>query len=581
MKAKRGWIAAGLALTVLTTGAAPARRSKPTASAAARPRLALVLVVDGLSWSVVDQNRERLHGGLGRLLREGLVETGCTYRHFITETAPGHAALATGAPPRVTGIVANFWYEPAAGGGLQSIDAVSDPKAPAAGYGPGRLLVPTLADRLLAKSPGSRVVSISGKYRSAILLAGKDRRHSVYWLDPKTATFLTTPYYDAGSPAQAAARRIVAKLNEDSSLAALQKRFGAAWTRAGESEMAPAPQAELVRFQLPSLGRLFPHPLAAQKGGYAGGFYLSPYADELLADLTLALLGDETLALGKRDETDVLAVSFSTFDHLSHRYGPESAEALDALERIDRAIARILAALDAKAPGSSVVALSSDHGFLPIRDVRRPIVRTEPGEDPTIPHGRLLLDRFAGTLNQELVRSLCLDPASRPVGGVEKWLLFYDPKAFPARTVEGPCGAAGREIGPKDVDAALPAALKTAFRDSIDSVLLASDRARWSETDPATEFVRNTFQAGRSGDAFLVPHRGEMMHWDADTRGTDHGSTHEYDIHVPLIFWGAAFSHADAGEPTTPYDLAPTLASLLGIDLPDAVGKSRVQAKGR
>jgi len=104
--------------------------------------------------------------------------------------------------------------------------------------------------------------------------------------------------------------------------------------------------------------------------------------------------------------------------------------------------------------------------------------------------------------------------------------------------------------------------------------------ARWSDRDPVAEAARNTFRADRSGDAFLVPHPGELMHFDADTRGSDHGSPHAYDAHVPLIFRGAAFPPGEAAGATTPYDLAPTLAALLGVDLPDAAGKSRVSATG-
>jgi hypothetical protein len=543
--------------------------------------------VDGLSWDALAASRAVLRGGLGRLLREGLVETGCRYRHFVTETAPGHAALATGAPPRVTGIVANSWYERAPADGLEYVDAVSEPGSTAergspARYGPGRLLAPTLPDRLVAKTPGSRVVSISGKYRSAILMAGRDRRHSVHWLDPRTASFVTAPYYDAGSGWQRAAARVVSKLDEAGSPAALEKRFGASWTRVPDPLVKFVSPAEILRFQIPVLGRLFPHPLAQQKGGYAGAFTMSPYADEHLADLAIALLADDELALGRRDATDVLAVSFSTLDHLAHRYGPESAEAADSLERIDRAIGRVLSAIDERLPkGAAVVALSSDHGFLPIRDVRRPVTRTEVGEDPTIPHGRLVLDRFPEALSREIDRSLCLDPTARPIRAVEKWLLYYEPAALPARSVEGSCGPGGREIYLRDVDAALPAALERAFPGSFLSVLAASERARWKDRDPVAEAARNTFRADRSGDAFLVPREGEMMHWDADTRGADHGSPHEYDVHVPMIFLGSAFRHADASEATTPYDLAPTLASLLGVDLPDAVGKSRVPAGGR
>jgi arylsulfatase A-like enzyme len=57
-------------------------------------------------------------------------------------------------------------------------------------------------------------------------------------------------------------------------------------------------------------------------------------------------------------------------------------------------------------------------------------------------------------------------------------------------------------------------------------------------------------------------------------RGSGHGTHHEYDIHVPLIFWGGPFAARRSEEASTPYDVAPTLASLLQTRLPDATGRA-------
>jgi arylsulfatase A-like enzyme len=52
-----------------------------------------------------------------------------------------------------------------------------------------------------------------------------------------------------------------------------------------------------------------------------------------------------------------------------------------------------------------------------------------------------------------------------------------------------------------------------------------------------------------------------------------HGTHHEYDIHVPLVFWGAGVKAGSSDAPATPYDLAPTVGLWLGVTLPDAVGR--------
>jgi arylsulfatase A-like enzyme len=44
-----------------------------------------------------------------------------------------------------------------------------------------------------------------------------------------------------------------------------------------------------------------------------------------------------------------------------------------------------------------------------------------------------------------------------------------------------------------------------------------------------------------------------------------HGAPHNYDSHVPLIFWGAAFKPGRHEGFVRTVDLAPTLAQALGV----------------
>jgi arylsulfatase A-like enzyme len=308
--------------------------------------------------------------------------------------------------------------------------------------------------------------------------------------------------------------------------------------------------------------------------GYYESLYISPAPDDLVADLALAFLQDDSLRLGRGDAPDMLLLSFSAQDVVSHSYGNESEEELDVLRRLDLHLGRLLAALERLDPARSiVVALSADHGFLVIPEAERK-------RDKSFVGGRLVnSDRtkpnFLDRLNVFLDDELCLDPAARPVYASEGWNLMYARGALPLKTIEGKCGAPGRPVTAADVDNALVDVIGRFYKQEIQEVLLVSQRDRWLATDPATEFARNDFDSERSGDAFLVPRPGVIMHWDP-ARGSGHGSHYDYDTHVPLIFWGAAFRPAESPEDTTPYDLAPTVADLLGIALPDAVGRSRV-----
>ena len=206
------------------------------------PKLAVVISVDGLGFSRLEEYRPWFTAGLKRLLDEGYVERAARYQHLNTETGPGHAALGTGAPPRVTGIVTNSWFEAGEDGSLRTVYCTDqrDPAAPDGTArvvpGPGNLRVPTLGDRLVETRKGARVVSLSAKDRGAIFLAGRERAHSVYWYDKETGRFVSSAAYDPPS----AIRLAVRKFNETKAGTMLPGRFGLVWKRWDGPAPSPA-----------------------------------------------------------------------------------------------------------------------------------------------------------------------------------------------------------------------------------------------------------------------------------------------------------------------------------------------------
>jgi len=61
--------------------------------------------------------------------------------------------------------------------------------------------------------------------------------------------------------------------------------------------------------------------------------------------------------------------------------------------------------------------------------------------------------------------------------------------------------------------------------------------------------------------------------------GTDHASPYNYDTHVPLALYGLPFQTGTYRTSVEPIDLAPTLASLLGINAPThSVGRVLTEA---
>lgn len=562
-------------------------RPAPGSPGASAPKLGVVISVDGLSWARLEGYRPWYVAGLKRLLDEGHVERAARYRHLNTETGPGHASLGTGAPPRVTGIVTNSWFEPGEDGSLHTVYCTDqpDPGAPAGSArvipGPGRLRVPTLGDRLVEARPGARVVSLSAKDRGAIFLAGRQKAHSVFWYDKETGRFVSSAAY---AP-PAAVRDAVRKFNATKAGTMLPGRFGLVWKKWAGAAPAPGPKplptpvpASVVqRYQYPAHGLGFDHDLSrfgtlptGDAPGYFGGIYRSPLVDELTADLALAILNDPAIELGHRDIPDLLCLSFSGHDPVSHDYGNESEEELDVLRRLDVQLGRLLEAFDANYPkGTVLVALSADHGFPLMPEVAKAIDRTSPGG--RIDVGRDTLDNFRERLNRMLDETLCLDRGVAPVHGMDGWNLYYGRAAFPAKSVAGACGPAGGAVTLADVDRVLPGLVKLVWGAEIEDVLLVSQVANWPDSS-ATAFVKNDFDKERSGDVILVPRPGVQTTYNPG-RGSMHGTHYEYDIHVPLVFWGAGVKAGAVDTPATPYDLAPTVARWLGVTLPQAVGR--------
>ena len=50
--------------------------------------------------------------------------------------------------------------------------------------------------------------------------------------------------------------------------------------------------------------------------------------------------------------------------------------------------------------------------------------------------------------------------------------------------------------------------------------------------------------------------------------GTGHGTAHEYDRHVPVVFMGPGIAPGTYDAPVGPEHIAPTLGALLGLDYP-------------
>ena len=90
-----------------------------------------------------------------------------------------------------------------------------------------------------------------------------------------------------------------------------------------------------------------------------------------------------------------------------------------------------------------------------------------------------------------------------------------------------------------------------------------------SAGDPLTRPSALSHYEGRSGDVKMLG----RAYWITSSSTTTHGTGHRYDTRVPVLLYGYGIKRGEYLEPAAPTDLAPTLAFLSNITLPDAAGR--------
>jgi hypothetical protein len=524
------------ALALALFAAAPAAASVPGL------RLVVVITVDQLR---PERIGSEFSGGLGRLVRQGRVFPDAVHDHALTETCPGHATILTGRYPAKAGIPGNSFFDPERS---RVVYCAEDPSPDAAvlgarppgegkvgGRSPRLLRVDALGDWLQAADPRSRVFSVAGKDRAAIMLGGQ-RPDGAWWFERKGEhLFTTSRYYQQSLPPW------ITAFNDPATgfLAGIPE----VWEHGSEGGV----RADDFAGEADRHSRTSPHPLRqGDPAELTERLFSSPFLDEATLALALTLVQREDLGLD--DVPDLLAIGLSATDVVGHLYGPYSLESQDALRRLDLALLAFLEALE-KRVGSDglLVVLTSDHGVLPL-----PEWLEARGEALCpVKGGRVGIDGIGLRLLARL--HLSFSPLRWP----RPWLLFAGGQI----AVDGPL-AAERRVPSQEV--ALAAKRYLEEKPGVAHVWTASEiHAGGSEL---ARLYRNSFDPERSGDLVVQVAEGCLIsRYDA---GTTHGSPYLYDRAVPLVFWGAGVERGTAPGVARTIDIAPTLAAALGLRAP-------------
>jgi predicted AlkP superfamily pyrophosphatase or phosphodiesterase len=503
----------GLVLPALT-GAQP---SSPAPTA--RPALVVFITIDQMRSDYFARFGPQLTAGLKRLRDGGAFFTEGVQDHAITETAPGHASTMSGRFPVHTGIVMNS----------QGVNTRDAPLigATEVGASPFRFVGTTLTDWMRAVDPSTQFLSVSRKDRGAILPIGRSKG-DVLWYAPSNGTFTTSRYYADTLPTWVQAfnaRKIP------------QSYAGKAWTLLTDASRYPEPDSVAIE----SLGvdYVFPHVVSADPAIAARTFIEYPFMDETL--LALALEGQKAKGLGMRGHTDLLAVSFSTLDAVGHRYGPDSRELHDHILRLDRMIGALLDSLDARVgKGKYVVALTGDHGMSPFPTLK----------SPNYPNGAAKRVSLEPLWKNLLARLKSRGVDSTALSLDDGVVFVAQPEAFTAAGV--------------NADSVLAAFGREAMR--VQGVLRADPIGALAKADTTKDVIARRWlhMFAPAGAARLIITLTPYSYWLTTTYAT-HGSPHDNDARVPVLFWGAGVRAGTFGGPARTVDLAPTLAALLRV----------------
>lgn len=530
-------LASALALATLlsscTTTAPPA---------AARPKLVVFLVVDGLPMRQVTGYREQLApDGLARFLDRGTWFADAHYGNAFTVTAAGHATMLSGAYPHKSGIIGNDWRDPVSGeltycAGDTSATYIGNETKKLDGTSPKNLRVETVGDVLRRVDARSKVIGISGKDRGAILLAGKTG--TAYMYMAQSGGFASSTFYMPKHPAWVDAFNAARPAD---------RYFKTDWTPTLPEAAYAASLPDSQPWFGPRPGKL-PMTMGSADEKPGPAFYTSllrsPYVDELtLAFARAAIAGEQ---LGQDDAPDLLSVSLSGHDYVNHAWSAESRLSHDHLLKLDRMFQEFFRYLDATVGKDNYLAvLTADHGFMPAPEVSK-----ARGLDA----GRVVASEALAHINAGLEQRFATPKLALYTSAsalvLEKKLIAQKGLAF-----DTVADAA------RDLILAEPGFAVAYTRTEITS------RSRAGA--PFFDAVLKAWNADLSGDIQLVLKPNWMF--ASSTASATHGSPYPYDTHVPILFYGPAWMRAGrVDQRVEVVDIAPTLAAVLGVAAPAA-----------
>lgn len=507
----------------------------------ASPRLVVGIVVDQMRYDYITRFWNHYgDDGFKKLVSEGFNLRNNHFNYIPTYTGPGHASVYTGSAPETHGIIGNDWYDKFDD---EYVYCVGDPEVEPVGTGdkagkmsPHRLITTSVADenRLHTQMRG-KTIGVALKDRGAVLPAGHTA-NAAYWFHGKNeGKWISSSFYMKDLP------NWVKEFNASGTADSYIKT----WNTLKGIETYVESGVDINLFEGGFSGKAdtgFPYDLKKLKSDN-GGFDIiknTPFGNSITTDFAIAAIGGE--GLGKDEITDFLTVSYSSTDYIGHNFGVNSKEVQDAYLRLDRDLAKLLAALDEKVgEGNYTLFLTSDHGGVHVPAYL---------ESVKIPAGYFDFVKLREELNSFLAEKY---QNSNLVANISNNQIFlnYDEVLKMEATSE--------KIQNDIAHFLLQ-------YEQINRVFTRNQLTSTSFDEKIASAVDNGFNQKRSGDVFIVLDPSVISY---SRTGSTHGSANNYDTHAPLIFFGKGIKAGNSLERTEIVDIAPTISALLGIPYPN------------
>jgi predicted AlkP superfamily pyrophosphatase or phosphodiesterase len=520
------------ALALLAAMPAMAQQAPAPAAASPQtpPKLIVVISVDQFSADLFAEYRAQFSGGFARLLSGAVFPSGYQ-SHAATETCPGHSTILTGARPARTGIIANDWTDFSAPREDKTVYCAEDESVPGSNskdytVSDKHLKVPTLGEWMKLADPASRVVSVAGKDRAAVMMGGH-KVDELWWWDGKAFV----------SYAGRAAPTMVTRMNESVTARIAEAQEPLALTPFCQARSRAVPVTPTFSV---GDGRF------ARAAGDVRAFRASPEFDESVLALGAGLATD--MKLGQGPHTDLLILGASATDYVGHSLGTEGSEMCLQLLALDQSLGKLFAVLDQTGVDYAVV-LTADHGGHDMpernRDHAAPMAARV---DPAL---------SASAMGKEIATKLGI--AGPTLVGGAAGDVYLDPKLTKAQRAAVEAEAIRRYSAHPQVQTVLTRAQIAA------TPAPKGPPENWT----LLERARQSYDPARSGDLVVaLKPRVTPIATPGPGYVATHGSFWDYDRRVPILFWRRGMTGFEQPLSVETVDIAPTLASLIGVPVP-------------